>query len=105
MMCCLPCIVIDRRTDTAAFSHGPIVMTDPIKTDHRSSLLRRIAGWWRSAHVADDGEAAERDAGVNKAQPRTLAGKWPAAANPLRLGHLRCGAIDSTDADRMTVVR
>jgi hypothetical protein len=42
---------------------------------------------------------------VNKAQPRTLAGKWPAAANPLRLGHLRCGAIDSTDADRMTVVR
>jgi hypothetical protein len=94
--------MIDCRTDTAALSHGPIVMTDTIKADHKTSLLCRLAGWWRSAHVADNGGAAERDVGVNEAKPRTLAGKWPAAATPLRLGHLRCGAIDTTDADRTT---
>jgi hypothetical protein len=110
MMCCQPLIVIDCRADTAAFPHGPIMMTEPINVCHRSSVLRRVASWWRSrrdprfdssssVHVADDGEAAAPDGGVNEAKPRTLAGKWPDAANSLKLVHLRCDAVRPRGSD------
>jgi hypothetical protein len=84
MMCCQPCIVVNCPTDAAAFLQGPIAMT--IKNDHKRSLLSRLAAWWRSRRSAvafGDGEAAACDARVNEAKPRTLAGKWPRAANLL----------------------
>ena len=89
MMCCCPCFVMDRPTDTAAFSQRPIAMTDPLNTDHKGSLLSRLAEWWRSRcnpRAVDPVRVA--DASGNEAEPRTLAGKWPRAANPLDLERL-----------------
>jgi hypothetical protein len=115
MMCCQLCIVIDCRTDAAAFPHRPIMMTKP-SNSHRNSVLHRLAGWWRSrcnprfggpssVHVADEGEAAaRRNASLNEAKPRTLAGKWPDAANSLKLVHLRCDAVDMAAAGRPAAV-
>jgi hypothetical protein len=88
-------------------------MTEPIDTRHRRSVLGRLAGWWRSrcnprfgapcsVHAADEDEAAARDASLNEAMPRTLAGKWPDAAKSLKLVHLRCGAVDVAAAGRPT---
>jgi hypothetical protein len=84
--------VIDCQTDTMAFSEGPIAMT--INKVHKSSLLRRLAGWWRSrcsprvrasvsVRVADAGEAAARGANASDSKPGVLAGKWPRAANSI----------------------
>jgi len=79
-MCCLPCIVIDCPTATAVFSQRPVAM--PIKSDHNSSLLSRLAGWWRSRRsVRTDASNSARVA-VEAAAPRVLAGKWPSAVNP-----------------------
>jgi hypothetical protein len=69
-------------------------MTDPIKTDHKSTLLHRLAGWWRSRRSAPaDASNSVRAAAasMNEAKARTLAGKWPRAANPLdqRLDQLK----------------
>ena len=84
MMCCYPCIVIDRQMDAAAFSQRPIAMT--IKNDHKFSLLSRLAGWWRSPRnqrASVPNSVRTGDADLNEAKPRTLAGKWPCAGNPL----------------------
>ena len=57
-----------------------------ISNDHKTSLLIRLAGWWRSRcnpHAVDPVRVA--DTGGNEAAPRTLAGKWPRATNPLDL--------------------
>jgi len=83
--------------DTAAFSHRPIVMTDPIKTDHKSSLLGRLAGWWHSRHnqrAHASNSVRTVDAIINEAKPRILAGKWPRAANPL---HQRLEQLNAFD--------
>jgi hypothetical protein len=87
-MCCQPCIVIDRQMDAAAFSQRPIMMTDPINIDHKSSLLNRLAGWWRSRCIPRAGASNSvrvADAIMNEAKPRVLAGKWPRAVNPFDL--------------------
>jgi hypothetical protein len=60
-----------------------------INTDHKTSLLSRLAAWWRSRcnrRAVDPVRLA--DASGNEAEPRTLAGKWPHAANPLDLERL-----------------
>jgi len=57
-----------------------------INTDHKASLLRRLAAWWRSRcnpRAVDPVRVA--GASGNEAGPRTLAGKWPRATNPLDL--------------------
>jgi len=52
-----------------------------IKADHKSSLLTRVAAWW-SSWRSPRHEAA-RDVGLNEPKSRTLAGKWPGAADPM----------------------
>jgi len=86
-MCCCPYIVIDCQGDTAALSQRSITMT--INTDHKTSLLSRLAAWWRSRcnpRAVDPVRVA--DASGNEAEPRTLAGKWPRATNPFDLERL-----------------
>lgn len=106
MMCCYPCIVIDRQIDAAAFSQRPIAVT--IKNEHKFSLLNRLAGWWRSrcnppagvsrsVRVAGD---AESECPANQVRPRVFAGKWPGPADPLgrRPEQLNHGVIDTKQA-------
>jgi hypothetical protein len=55
-----------------------------INNDQKTSLLGRLAGWWRSrcsSRAIDPVRVA--DPGGNEAKPHTLAGKWPGATNPL----------------------
>ena len=63
-----------------------------IKADHKSSLLTRVAAWWR-AQRSPHYEAA-CDVGLNEPKSRTLAGKWPGAVDPLarRLEQLKPGS-------------
>jgi hypothetical protein len=63
-----------------------------IKADHKSSLLTRVTAWWRSRRSLRHEAAC--DVGLNEPKSRTLAGKWPGAADPLarRLEQLKRGS-------------
>jgi len=52
-----------------------------IEADRKSSLLTRIAAWWRSQCSLH--HEATCDVGLNEPKSRTLAGKWPGAADPM----------------------
>jgi hypothetical protein len=60
-----------------------------IKADRKSSLLTRVAAWWRSRRSphADSlrvsNQETARDVGSNEPKSRPLAGKWPGAGDPL----------------------
>jgi hypothetical protein len=85
-------------------------MVNMIQTNEMMSLRSKLADWWRNWRNrceavsdfdccgADEVERVARDVGVSSAELRTMAGKWPGAADLLRqrMAHLDLDSSEVT---------
>jgi hypothetical protein len=83
-------------------------MVNTIEMNEMISLRSKLAGWWRNWRNgceavseldccgADEVGRVARDVGVSSAELRTMAGKWPGAADLLyqRMAHLGLDSIE-----------
>jgi hypothetical protein len=83
-------------------------MVNMIETNEMMSLRSKLAGWWRNWRSrcdavsdldccgAEEVERVARDVGVSSTDLRTMAGKWPGAADLLRhrMAHLDLDSIE-----------
>jgi hypothetical protein len=92
-------------------------MLNMVETNEMISLRSKLADWWRNWRNrcdavsdlaccgADEIERVARDVGLTSAELRTMAGKWPSAADLLRqrMAHLDLDASEVTQTQPLVM--